>query len=142
MVGNLRVFGRMIIGRNFYGYYMKKNLFYCGILMLMTSCWFPSREISNAAFIDRTNASPVQKMAMWDGCMLANVNETSPTSVRDSSDLYLDSDMLSSDEYKNAFSFGMSYCYLGKSVFTNNYTRSDVNIMGFKGDSIAYKAGM
>ncbi len=115
---------------------------YLGILLATTSCWFPSREISHAAFIDRTNASPVQKMAMWDGCMLANVNETSPTSVRDSSDLYLDSTMLSDAEYKNAFAFGMYYCYLGKSVFTNNYTRSNVNIMGFKGDSIAYKAGM
>lgn len=125
---------------------MKKNtlnlVVYLGILFATTSCWLPTREVSNAAFIDRTNASPLQKMGMWDGCMLANINETSPTSTRDSSELFIDGEMLSNPEYKSAYSFGMSYCYLGKSVIGNNYTRSDVNIMGFKGDSIAYKSGM
>ena len=119
-----------------------KIITYTAMLMLLASCWIPGRDVSYAAFIDDLNATPIQKRGMWDGCMLSNTMEAGPTSVRDTATLTIDSAMATNPEYKSAYSFGQYYCQNLRAIFGDNYTRSNVNIMGFKGDSIAYKAGM
>ena len=110
--------------------------------MFLTSCFLPGRDLSQATFIEKSNASPVQKRAMWEGCMMANSRENAPTSLRDLAEVSIDGEMTNSGEYKAAYSYGFYYCHLSKTMYGASYTRSGWNIMGFKGDSIAYKSEM
>jgi hypothetical protein len=137
MVENRRVFRKNLFNQN-----MRTIFFWVGILMFLTSCWLPGRDFTQAKFIEESNASPVQKRAMWEGCMIANTRENAPTSVRDLAQVSIDGTMTSNGEYKAAYSYGFYYCHLARSMYSNSYTRSGWNVMGFKGDSIAYKSEM
>ena len=142
MVENRKVCGRKVYGRKFYWKIMKMIYFWIGILMFLTSCFLPGRDMTQATFIEQSNASPVQKRAMWEGCMIANARENAPTSVRDLAQVSIDGSMTASGEYKAAYSYGFYYCHTYKSLYSGSYTRSGWNMMGFKGDSIAYKSEM
>ncbi len=112
-------------------------------LFCLQACWFPGNDLATfRQALDESNASDVEKRGLWDGCMIANTREWGPTSVRDLSNISIDADYASSGEYKNAFSFGFYYCHTGKQFFSANYTRTSKNLIGFKGDKIAYKAEM
>ena len=112
------------------------------LITSLTSCWIPGRELTQAEFIQESNASPVQKRAMWEGCMAANTRENAPTSIRDLAEVSLDGDMASNGEYKTAFSYGYYYCHLYKSLYSRDYIGKGQNMIGFKGDNISYKSGM
>jgi hypothetical protein len=118
----------------------KKKFLIILILFASQSCRMPLREVPLATFIEDSNASPLQKQALWDGCMFANNTEINPTPVRDISDISIDGESLNDPIYKNAFSYGFYYCVLSKTLFSKSYTRSGWNLIGFKGDKIAYKS--
>ncbi len=137
MVENRRVFRKNLFNKS-----MRTIFFWVGILMFLTSCWLPGRDFTQATFIEKSNASPVQKRAMWEGCMIANTIEAAPTSVRDLAQVSLDGSMTNSGEYKAAYSYGFYFCAASKGIYGGSYTRSGWNLMGFKGDSISYKSEM
>ncbi len=118
---------------------MKK--LYLTLLILLQSCWVPGQDLATFYnVIEKSNASPLQKKAIWEGCMAANTREFGPTSIRDISVLFVDEEGASNPEYKNSYSYGFYYCHTTRGLFSTSYTRSGWNIFGFKGDKIAYKS--
>ena len=119
---------------------MKK--FYIIFLTLLQSCWIPGKDIT--AFytvIEKSNASEIQKKGLWEGCVAGHSAAPAPTAMRDISDLFIDETGISDGEYKNAFSYGFYYCMKARSSLTGgSYTRLGWNLIGFKGDKIAYKS--
>ena len=92
-----------------------------------------------APWIAQSNASPVQKNGLWDGCQIAHTREITPTGIRHLARVSIDSAYVDDPTYKVAWRYGFYFCHVNRSAYNNPFLRG-WNTIGFKGDSISYKA--
>ena len=116
-----------------------KNVFIkiCFFCLVLQNC-AQQRMLGMADWIEQTNATPVQKQALYDGCSYPYMMRQRQTILRDVGGVNMNPYYMQNSEYTGNWRDGMWICYMGMPAVDNTYLR-DWNILGFKGDSIAYK---
>lgn len=113
-----------------------KSVFLCFSIGLLFGC--SSQDILGMRWIDETNATPMQKQGLRDGCMYAFQLRYNNTIVRDIGGVVINPYYSSEAGYRNLWRESMYLCSaLGGSV-SGEYLRN-WNVIGFKGDTISYK---
>jgi hypothetical protein len=120
-----------------YKKFMKK-LFLKNILLLVVLNACVQQSILRNDWIENSNASPIQKQALYDGCAHTTLGRQAQTILRDNSGVYMNPYYMQNPEYTGVWRDGFWTCYMGAANIGNPMLRA-WNVLGFKGDSIAYK---
>ena len=114
-----------------------KNIL-CKLLFFAVITGCVQQRLLRMDWIDESNATPVQKQALRDGCMYPNLQRQRSTLVRDVGGIVMNPYYMQNSEYTGTWRDGMWMCYMALPSIENPYLRG-WNTLGFKGDSIAYK---
>ena len=105
-------------------------------LVLLNAC--VQQSILRGDWIANSNASPIQKQGLYDGCAHTALGRQSQTIMRDNSGVYMNPYYMDNSEYTGVWRDGFWTCYMGSANIGNPVLRA-WNVIGFKGDTIAYK---